>query len=103
MDQAPDYYVDPDGYHYPNDGERIGPAWRTAWRLLGDCPSLSEATLVDVMCSAGGIAPRTAHNLLRAAIKHGALAEDRFPCDFAAHRSRGHTHARYRRPARPTA
>lgn len=65
--------------NYPLAGGQIGPAWRAAWRPLAEAAArtggewLPATHLVPAMCAAGGVAPKTATNLLAAARRAGLL------------------------------
>jgi hypothetical protein len=57
---------------YPLGGEKIGPAWRQAWRAL-DVKRWTPAGDVEQMGPAAGVLPGTMRNLLRQAVKAGQL------------------------------
>lgn len=86
---------------YPLGGEKIGPAWRAAWRALCDEPRSWHPVgdLVTAMRDAAQIIDPTARNLLRSARKAGLLEvvyADPQP-------GSPHPRARYRiAPTRPT-
>ncbi len=59
---------------YPLGGERIGPAWRTAWRALATTPGKwhPAETLAEAMAQTG-ILDKTARGLLARARAAGVL------------------------------
>jgi hypothetical protein len=65
---APDFFVGPDGYHYPSDGKMLGPAWQAVWDALDD-QEVTSVELVALMCTTSGIQVKTAFNLLTEARK----------------------------------
>jgi hypothetical protein len=58
---------------YPNAGERLGPAWRLAWKLLGDGQVHNRQELCDRVSLGSDVTPRTVENLLRKATSCGLL------------------------------
>lgn len=67
IEQAPD--INPG---YPSAGERLGPAWASLWRHLGDgCWHRTKA--LTGLSADLGIAPSTVSNLVRQAAAKGLL------------------------------
>src|SRR4051794_7984401 len=63
------------GTRYPQDGEKIGPAWEAAWRYLCDHPGqdISSTALARVMTEAADIGDGPPRPLLRVPRQLGYL------------------------------
>lgn len=71
QDQAPDFKGT-----YPSAGERIGPAWQSAWNALADGQWLKGVTLSALIAQQTGLAPTTIANLLRQAATAGVVEKE---------------------------
>lgn len=67
---------------YPLGGEKTGPIWRAAWRILRDAGKRyvsSDDALAQVQYAIPGANRETVRNILYAAVRAGVLETDKRP------------------------